>query len=127
LTQSDSPDSQNFKSLPGLPLDEEGPVFAEPWEAQAFAMAVKLSEQGLFSWKEWATALAKELQNAANQGRPDDGSQYYVHWVSALERLVTDKSQIETATLEERKDAWADAYRHTPHGSPVALEQSKKP
>jgi nitrile hydratase accessory protein len=108
-------------------LDEEGPVFAEPWQAQAFAMAVKLSEQGLFSWKEWATTLAEELQNAANQGRPDDGSQYYVHWVSALERLVTDKSQIESVTLEERKDAWANAYRHTPHGSPVVLKQSEKP
>jgi nitrile hydratase accessory protein len=126
LTTSNSPDDTKINSLPGLPSNDEGPVFAEPWQAQAFAMAVKLSEQGLFTWKEWATTLAEELQSAANQGNPDDGTHYYNHWVSALERLVTDKSQIESITLRERKEAWADAYRHTPHGSPVSLRQSEE-
>ena len=84
-------DEEQLKALPPLPRDEEGPVFAEPWQAQAFALAVKLSEQGHFTWKEWATALAEELKTAEAQGKPDDGSQYYHHWVTVLERLVTEK------------------------------------
>src|SRR5437773_2348303 len=75
--------------------DEGGPVFAEPWQAQAFALTVKLSEQGHFTWKEWASALALELHDAAGRGEPDDGSRYYEHWLAALERLVTAKGLAE--------------------------------
>ena len=85
------PDSPRLIDLPRLPRDEGGPVFAEPWQAQAFALAVKLSEQGHFTWKEWAASLAEELQAAARRGEPDDGSRYYEHWLAALERLVTDR------------------------------------
>ena len=42
------------ETLPDLPRDADGPVFREPWEAQAFAMAVSLHERGLFTWPEWA-------------------------------------------------------------------------
>jgi nitrile hydratase accessory protein len=111
----------NITELPHLPRDEGGPVFAEPWEAQAFALAVKLSEQGHFTWKEWAETLAGELKAAADRGQPDDGSRYYQHWLAALERLVTAKGLTEPAALAARKEAWADAYRHTPHGKPVEL------
>ena len=96
-------------------------MFAEPWQAQAFALAVKLSEQGHFTWKEWATALARELQAAASGGESDDGSHYYHHWLAALERLVTARGLAEPAALLARKEAWAEAYRHTPHGKPVEL------
>lgn len=115
------PDSQNLAALPSLPRDEGGPVFAEPWQAQAFALAVKLSEQGHFTWKEWATALAEELKAAADRGEPDDGSHYYEHWLATLERLVTARGLSDAAALAARKEAWADAYRHTPHGKPVEL------
>jgi nitrile hydratase accessory protein len=104
-----------------MPRDEEGAVFAEPWQAQAFALAVKLSEQGHFTWKEWAATLAEELQAAADRGEPDDGSRYYEYWLSALERLVTAKNLTNENALLTRKQAWADAYRHTPHGKPVEL------
>jgi nitrile hydratase accessory protein len=107
--------------LPSLPRDEGGPVFAEPWQAQAFALAVKLSEQGHFTWKEWAETLAGELKAAADRGEPDDGSHYYEHWLAALERLVTSKGLTDYSALHTRKEAWADAYRHTPHGKPVTL------
>lgn len=108
-------------NLPRLPRDVDGPVFAEPWQAQAFALAVRLSEQGHFTWKEWAAALADELKGAADRGEPDDGSRYYEHWLAALERLVAAKGLSNAAAMRERKEAWADAYRHTPHGKPVAL------
>jgi nitrile hydratase accessory protein len=107
--------------VPFLPRDAEGPVFREPWQAQAFALAVKLSELGYFTWKEWAAALAEELKSAAARGEPDDGSRYYEHWLAALERLVVAKGLSDASTMLARKEAWADAYRRTPHGKPVEL------
>ena len=116
---------ERVAALPRLPRDHEGPVFAEPWQAQAFALAVKLSEQGHFSWTEWAAALARELSDAASRGEPDlDGSHYYHHWLAALERLVIAKGLADGSSLSARKDAWEDAYLHTPHGSPVELGPS---
>src|SRR5262245_48654897 len=88
--------------LPRLPRDEGGPAFAEPWQAQAFAMAVSLSQQGYFTWKEWATTLADELKAAADRGEPDDGSRYYEHWLAALERLVSAKRLTNPSELHER-------------------------
>jgi nitrile hydratase accessory protein len=122
LNQSDSARSTaGFAALPSLPRDAGGPVFAEPWQAQAFALAVKLSEQGHFTWTEWAAALGAELKAAADRGEPDDGSHYYHHWLAALERLVTAKGLTNRAALDARREAWAEAYRHTPHGQPVEL------
>jgi nitrile hydratase accessory protein len=115
--------ADRLQALPPLPRDEGGPVFAEPWQAQAFALAVTLSEQGHFTWKEWATALADEIKAAASRGEPDDGSRYYHHWLVALERLVTEKGLTDRLALTARKEAWADAYRHTPHGKPVELRR----
>ena len=103
------------------PPEDGGPVFAEPWQATAFALAVRLSADGHFSWQEWTITLADELKRASDRGDPGDGSRYYDHWLAALERLVVAKGLSDQATLLARKAAWADAYRHTPHGQPVAL------
>ena len=125
MSTPDTPavDRDRLAALPPIPRDQDGPVFAEPWQAQAFALAVKLSEAGYFTWKEWAAALAAELKAAADRGEPDDGSRYYEHWLAALERLVTAKGLSDPAALFDRKEAWADAYRHTPHGKPVELRR----
>jgi nitrile hydratase accessory protein len=104
-------------ALPGLPCDAEGPVFAEPWQAQTFALAVQLNVDGAFTWTEWAQALSRELA-----GDPtDDGSRYYQHWVAALERLIAERGLTSPDEMAGRKAAWAEAYRHTPHGLPVEL------
>ena len=95
--------SQKLAALPRLPRDEGEPVFAEPWQAQAFALAVKLSGQGHFTWKEWATALADELKVAASRGEPDDGSHYYEHWLAALERLVAAKGLSDPAAMPAKR------------------------
>lgn len=116
-------DAERLAALPPLPRDEDGPVFAAPWQAQAFALAVNLSEQGRFTWKEWTGALADELRAAAARGEADDGSRYYHHWVAALERLAAAKGLTDAPALLTRKVAWADAYRHTPHGQPVVLRE----
>jgi nitrile hydratase accessory protein len=120
-------DLERLAGLPSLPRDEGGPVFAEPWQAQAFALAVRLSTQGYFTWKEWAAALANELKSAADRGEPDDGSRYYEHWLAALERIVTAKGLSDPGEMLLRKNAWADAYRRTPHGKPVALKRDISP
>ena len=72
--------------LPGQPELDGEPVFREPWEAHAFAMAVRLHEQGLFTWPEWAAVLAEEIARAQSAGDPDTGDSYYHHWLAALER-----------------------------------------
>lgn len=125
MTILSTPDSdlnaERLNALPRIPHDEEGPVFAEPWQAQAFAMAVRLSEKGHFTWKEWAAALAAELKAAEDRGEPDDGTHYYEHWLATLECLVTAKALSNPNEMLARKKAWAEAYQRTPHGKPVDL------
>ena len=108
-----------------MPVAE--PVFAEPWEAHAFALAVKLSEAGVFTWAEWSSALAEELAAASRRGEPDDGSRYYHHWLAALERLIATKNLVTATSLSARKEEWAEAHRRTPHGSPVTLRAASHP
>ena len=105
-----------------LPRDRDGPVFAEPWQAQAFAMAVALRDRGVFTWDEWAAALGAEIARAQAAGDSDDGSRYYDHWLAALERLVVAKGAADSETLRHRKAAWDRAARATPHGAPILLE-----
>lgn len=105
-------------ALPGIPRDAEGPVFSEPWQAQAFALALQLHAQGAFTWTEWAAALSERLKAA---GPDDDPARYYEHWLGALEDLVTSSDLASSEALHARKHAWEDAYARTPHGKPVAL------
>lgn len=108
-------------ALPELPRDEEGPVFRAPWEAQAFALALALHERGLFTWKEWAAALADEIKRAQEQGDPDRGDTYYRHWLAAVERLVAQKGGADGETLARYREAWRHAAGRTPHGTPIVL------
>jgi len=108
-------------AVPGIPRDENGPVFREPWEAQAFSMAVALHERGVFTWPEWAAALADEIKRAQAAGDPDAGDTYYRHWLAALERLVADKGIATRDTLTRYRDAWDHAADRTPHGTPIEL------
>jgi nitrile hydratase accessory protein len=107
--------------LPALPRDQEGPVFNEPWEAQAFALAVRLSEAGYFTWSEWATALSQEIKAAQARGGPDLGQTYYQHWLNALERICIDKGLVGLEDMRRRLEAWRRAYLCAPHGQPVEL------
>jgi len=102
--------------------DDGAPVFREPWEAQAFAMTLALYERGLFTWPEWAGALSAEIKRAHAAGDCDDGSTYYRHWLSAIERLVSAKGIASETTLAERRQAWDRAAHATPHGQPILLE-----
>jgi nitrile hydratase accessory protein len=108
-------------AVPGIPHDASGPVFREPWEAQAFAMTVALHQRGVFTWPEWAAALAAEIKRAQAGGDPDSGDTYYLHWLAALESLVAKKQITDPMTLTRYRDAWDRAADRTPHGAPVEL------
>ena len=106
-----------------IPRDKDGgPVFAGPWEAQAFALTLALHERGLFTWSEWAAALAAEIGKAHAAGDADDGSTYYRHWLAAIERLVAEKGIASARALMERRSAWDRAAHATPHGQPILLD-----
>jgi nitrile hydratase accessory protein len=107
-----------------IPRNAEGPVFREPWEAQAFALALSLQERGLFTWKEWAATLGEEIKKAQAAGDPDTGETYYRHWLATLERVVAAKGLADAQALARTRDAWQRACARTPHGTPIALQPS---
>ena len=93
----------DLETLPELPLDEKGPVFKAPWQAQAFALVVSMQEQGVFSWEEWAEELGVSIAQARAEGDPDLGNTYYEHWLDALENISTQKGLSSPELLAERK------------------------
>ena len=108
-------------AIPSIPRDDDGPVFRAPWEAHAFAMALTLHERGVFTWPEWATALADEIKRAQAAGHPDTGETYYCHWPATLEGLGARKGVASTETLHRYRAAWDHAADRTPHGKPIEL------
>jgi nitrile hydratase accessory protein len=114
-------------AVPSIPCDAEGPVFREPWEAQAFAMALALHARGLFTWPEWAATLGAEIKKAQAAGDPDTGETYYRHWLATLERLVAEKGATDAATLHRYYHAWDNAADRTPHGTAIVLRPEDFP
>jgi nitrile hydratase accessory protein len=94
--------------------DTNEPAFAEPWQAQAFALTIALHERGVFTWPEWSQALGARVKE-------EDGEAYHAAWLAALESLLTAKGLVDASVLGDLKAAWAEAYRRTPHGRPVEL------
>jgi nitrile hydratase accessory protein len=112
----------DLADAPNFPRNAEGPVFREPWEAQAFALALSLQQRGVFSWSEWADVLGDEIKKAQAAGDPDTGETYYHHWLAALERIVAAKGLADPHTLARTRYAWAHACARTPHGAPIELQ-----
>jgi len=124
LSPPDTFPPQKPALFPDQPGDSGGPVFAEPWEAQAFVMAVSLQNSGLFTWEQWTRTLSTVI---AEDNHPDlTGKRYYEYWLSALEQLVAAKTPISSDVLETRKNAWDKAARATPHGQVIELGPEPK-
>lgn len=117
-------DARELDSLSLLARDDESPVFAEAWQAQAFAMTVELSRRGRFTWAEWTAALAAEIAAVKARGEPDLGDTYYHHWLAALEKLVAAKNLLGASELASRKAAWKHAAAHTEFGQPIVLRDN---
>ena len=117
----------SIDDLPALPRDKDGPVFNQPWEAKAFALAVRLSEAGCFTWPEWVRTFSQEIKTAQERGDPDLGDTYYQHWINALERICTAKGLVGCEEMRRRKATWRRAYLNTPHGQPIDLAAAFKP
>jgi nitrile hydratase accessory protein len=113
-------------STPGLPRDRDGPVFAEPWQAQVFALTVKLHEAGHFTWPEWVHYLSREIAAGAPADAPGAETVYYLQWLAALEKLASDKGLTSPAALAERKAEWLAAHEATAFGKPVALDAAHR-
>ena len=111
----------SIDDLPALPRDQDGPVFNQPWEAKAFALAVRLSEAGCFTWPEWVRTFSQEIKAAQERGDPDLGDTYYQHWLNALERICAAKGLVGSEDMRRRKVTWRRAYLNTPHGQPIDL------
>jgi nitrile hydratase accessory protein len=111
------------EAIPGMPRDDNGPVFHAPWEAQAFAMALALHQKGLFAWSEWSAMLGEQIKKAQAAGDPDTGETYYQHWLATLERMVAEKGAATTQALAQHYRAWERATHRTPHGKPIELKE----
>ena len=124
VTDMATPDNKNelIRGLPLIPHDESGPVFQAPWQAAAFALAVRLSMEGHFTWSEWTTVFSAEIWKAQKEGDPDLGNTYYHHWVRALERLCGQRRLVGADEIGKRTEEWRQAYLNTPHGKPVDLD-----
>src|SRR3569832_665205 len=120
----DSAARRATQEIASIPRDDGGPVFREPWEAQAFAMALALHERGLFTWSEWAATLSDEIKRAQAAGAPDTGETSYRHWLATLKRLVAEKGVTSRDTLTRYCDACDRACNRTPHGKPIDLRES---
>ena len=107
--------------LPLPPSQTERSVFAEPWQAHAFAMTLQLHAKGVFGWGEWATALAQEIAQASAAGQPDDGTTYYVHWLNTLEKMLLTRRITTPEQVHALEHAWEAAAQRTPHGEPIFL------
>jgi nitrile hydratase accessory protein len=110
------------RAVTSIPRNNDGPVFREPWQAEAFALALSLHERGLFTWNEWAATLGDEIKKAQAAGDPDTGETYYHHWLNTLERLVAEKGITDARQLARTRHAWEHACARTPHGTPIALQ-----
>jgi nitrile hydratase accessory protein len=118
---TDASTQRATEEVRSIPRNADGPVFREPWEAQAFALALSLKERGLFTWTEWAETLGDEIKKAQAAGDPDTGETYYHHWLKTLERIVAEKGLSDAKTLARTRDAWERACERTPHGTPIEL------
>lgn len=118
---------QATQAVPSIPRDADGPVFREPWQAQAFAMTLSLHARDVFAWSEWAAMLAEQIKRAQAGGDPDSGETYYLHWLATLERMVSEKGLGNAQTLRRYHDAWDHAADRTPHGQPIELRPEDFP
>ncbi|HEY0876945.1 MAG TPA: nitrile hydratase accessory protein [Zeimonas sp.] len=117
-------DMADASALPPISRDAGEPVFAEPWQAHAFALALTLHERGCFTWSEWARYLSQAIAEAQSAGDPDAGCTYYRHWLSALERLLLEKGLADPLSLASLRQSWQIAAQRTPHGQPIRLPRS---
>lgn len=110
-----------LNEVASIPREHDEPVFKAPWEAEVFAIAINLHAQGLFTWKEWAESLARVIREAQDNGDPDLGDTYYLHWLNTLERMVVARQIGDRTRLDELYSAWNEAAVSTPHGQPIEL------
>ncbi len=84
-----------------IPGDGDGPVFDEPWQARAFAVVVRLCQDGHVEWEAFRQRLIAEI--AAADAAGDSATGYYEHWLAACEALLAARGMAEAGDLAARK------------------------
>ncbi len=84
----------------------EQPVFAQPWEARAFALAVQLHADGHFTWPEFSQSLSEVIADSCEDS-------YYRDWLRALERILHQKRIVNS---QEISTVIATIHSSLPHG-----------
>ncbi len=97
--------------------------FEAPWHGQVFALAVALNEAGHFTWSEWTQMFGACLADHRRDKELDGSDDYYIAWISALEKMMVEKNIVVPDMLAEMKTLWTEAFLRTPHGSPVIPEK----
>jgi nitrile hydratase accessory protein len=93
-------------------------AFSAPWEARAFAMAVELSQAGVFGWDDFRRHLIREIGVADKvhaHGWVEPGAGYYTHFLRALEALLREKGIVDEAALVAAMAAITAAGAGDPH------------
>jgi nitrile hydratase accessory protein len=114
-------------ALPNILRDETDPTFDAPWQAQAFALVVRLSETGHFGWNEWVRVFSREVARSPSRAGESENDTYYRQWLDALERINVERGLLAPGDVQERASAWRAAYVNTPHGQPVELAHATCP
>jgi nitrile hydratase accessory protein len=118
------PPPSNLATADSLLRYAAEPGFAEPWMAQAFACAIQLSRQGVFTWSEWVEVFSAEIKTHPAQPAESSNAAYYRQWLAALETIVGLKGAASAIEITERQEIWRQAYLNTPHGQPVELRHA---
>jgi nitrile hydratase accessory protein len=84
---------------------EADAAFSEPWMARAFALALALSEKGLFSLKDFHAALIESIGRHEKDGCIAAETDYYTHWLEVLTALLRGRDLLSDDILTAAEDA----------------------
>ncbi len=109
--------------LDSVPGTADSPVFSEPWQARIFALVSRLCMDGRFPWDDFKANLIAEI----GQGGEDDPTDYYVHFVGACEKLLTENEMLDR---EQLASLTAHLAAHPPHPNsskpgPIAVDPGR--
>ena len=93
---------------------DDGPIFDEAWQAQLLAMVDQMITNSVFSNTLWSETLGANLKAAETAGESDDIDTYYAAVLKTFESLLDQSSNISSANITDKQQAWERAYLSTP-------------
>src|SRR5437879_5219939 len=103
-----SQEIEDLRELVGQYGSDEERNFAEPWQARAFALALALSERGMFSLRDFQAALIGRITAFEKSQCIAGTADYYTRWIEALEDLLAQKDMLPSDRLSLLERAVAE-------------------